>query len=81
MELEPANWTQSQIKKVQDNYADARIKTQQIFPNWYIQQKTNSIENLGDFKRKMVSVERNLTELDLDEEQKLLSEHVKNVRN
>lgn len=79
MELEPANWTQIQIKKIQDNYVDARIKTQQIFPNWYIQQKTNSIESIGDFKRRMASVERNLTELDLDEEQKLLSEHVKNV--
>lgn len=79
MEIENTKWTSIQIQTVQENLASARLKTQQMFPNWYARQTVRGIENLGDFKRKMHSVERNLTSLGLDEEQKLLADHVEKV--
>lgn len=79
MEMENTKWTPAQIQTVQENLASARLKTQQMFPNWYTRQTVRGIENLGEFKRKMFSVGRNLTSLGLDEEQKLLADHVEEV--
>jgi hypothetical protein len=84
MEMKDNKWTSEQIEVVQKNLASARIETQQMFPNWYTRQNVRAIENLGDFKRQMHSVERNLASLGLDEEQKKLAAHIeeieKNVR-
>jgi hypothetical protein len=79
MESDDSKWTPAQIQVVQENLAKARLQTQQMFPNWYKRQTVYSIENLGDFKRKMSSVRRNLQNLGLDEEQKLLAEHVEEI--
>ncbi len=84
MEVEAVKWTSEQFEIVQENLASARLKTQQMFPNWYVRQTVRGIQNLSDFKRKMNSVERNFSTLGLNEEQKILADHVleieKNVR-
>lgn len=64
---------------VSKELAEARIKLQEAFPSWYKKQTARNIINLGDFKRKMRSVERNLGNLGLDEEKALLADHVKQV--
>jgi hypothetical protein len=79
MESDDSKWTSAQVKVVQDNLAEARLQTQQMFPSWYKRQTVRSIENLGDFKQKMSSVGRNLQNLGLDEEQTLLAEHVEEI--
>ncbi|WP_242848798.1 hypothetical protein [Syntrophomonas palmitatica] len=79
MESEAYKWTSAQLEIVQKNLADARLKTQEMFPNWYKHQTVRTIEQLGDFKRQMISVERNLTSLGLDDEQKLLAEYVEEI--
>jgi len=79
MESEDSKWIYAQIQVVQENLANARLQTQQMFPSWYKRQTVRSIENLGDFKRKMFSVGRNLQNLGLDEEQKLLAEFVEEI--
>ncbi|HRX00618.1 MAG TPA: hypothetical protein P5280_14085, partial [Cyclobacteriaceae bacterium] len=84
MEMEDNKWTSLQIEVVQKNLESARKETKKLFPNWYTRQNVRGLENLGDFKRQMHSVERNLANLGLDEEQKKLAAHIeeieKNVR-
>ncbi len=80
MQDENEEWTQQQIKEIENQLANARLQTQQRFPKWLRQQTVHNIEYLSKYKFNMIEkVGANLRKLELIEEYDILIQHVEQV--
>jgi hypothetical protein len=80
MQDENEEWTQKQIQDIENQLANARLQTQQRFPQWLRRQTVHNIEHLSKYKFNMVEkVGANLKKLGLIEEYDLLVQHVEQV--
>ena len=74
-------WTKEQFEEIQEYYSTARIKVKHLFPKWLRKQKTVTIEHLRGFVYHMkVNVGGNLETIGLEEEKRLLEDHVEEVQ-
>ncbi|MCD5401674.1 hypothetical protein LR013_03690 [candidate division NPL-UPA2 bacterium] len=73
-------WTQEQVREIEEYLAEARLQTQQCFPQWLRHKTIAGIEHLSKFKHIMLSnIKSNLTKLNLMDEIRLLEGHVKRI--
>lgn len=78
--LESDKWPSNNVDGVKKELSKARILTQNYFKPWLAQMSVNNIEHLGKFKHVMiVNIGSNLKKLELEDEFKLLEEHVEKV--
>lgn len=77
MKVNKGCWTTEQIKETKMYLLKAYKETKRCFPSWLRNQSVNDIERLSKFKHHMINnIGRNLEEIGLEEEKRLLEQHV-----